>query len=500
MANNITSTSIVDFLKGRGFKPAGGEKFPLFDVRKGIFEQAGLTQQLGEFRGSAKQNTALLNRLAQGEKDIGVGLNPENVMDIIGVTQTPEPTPPTRFNIQDILPQTLPEEQTATEVQQAVDTQIGSQVAAVPTDISAVLPPIPQAGDVAQQALTQVQRGITFPLRQEAATAQKAAIQLAGQRQVQQTIKSFASRGLFFSGARKAEVTAVEADTLARQLGIDRDFALLIAQGLQTAAQDIVKEAQKGREEAIDSLEALGFAINPVTGGIEPTLAARREEQRAAEAARTAARLEGAEEIDRQIAIAKFELDDAKFEFDQAKTSEQLRQSQEKIAISEANLAIAQQREIRLATEDGSKLAASAGFFDAKIEGSVREDFVELSQGWVNSNVPTELEAISAFATLRKLYSPQEASDAALKELAGVQEVTLTPTQEEIADSFMEDTTSSLLDFISPESVFGFFEDPLGTRRRKEERRQQLIDERNQAIKAGDQKRIREIDEELFNL
>ena len=260
-------SSIVDFLKSRGFNPEQGERFPLFQQRKRIFEQLGLSAEQGEFRGTAQENLNLLTRLSQRERETGVSVSPENILDM---TREAQPTIPTQIEPTPVPPPTA---QDTTALQG--------------------LPVVPEGPDLAQQALQTIQRGATFPLRQEAQEAEKAGIRLAGQQNIEQTIKSFASRGLFFSGARKKEISNVEADTLARVLGVDRKFALLIASGLETAAQDIAKEAQKGRAEAISSLGALGFAINPVTNRIEPTLAARREvraieteERKVAEAAK----------------------------------------------------------------------------------------------------------------------------------------------------------------------------------------------------------------------
>lgn len=230
-------SSIVDFLKSRGFNPEQGERFPLFQQRKRIFEQLGLQAEQTEFRGTAQENLNLLTRLSQRERESGVSISPENIVDMTRATQ---PTVPTQLQPTQVPPPT------------AQDT---TALQGVPT--------VPEGPDLAQQALQTIQRGATFPLRQEAVEAEKAGIRLAGQQNIEQTIKSFASRGLFFSGARKKEVSNVEADTLARVLGVDRKFALLIAQGLESAAQDIAKEAQKGRAEAISSLGALGFVILP---------------------------------------------------------------------------------------------------------------------------------------------------------------------------------------------------------------------------------------------
>ena len=89
--------SIVQFLKKRGFAPEQGERFPLFTQRKRIFEQLNLPAETGEFRGTAQENLALLNRLGQAERESGVGITPENLLDITRVqAQVPsalEPTP-----------------------------------------------------------------------------------------------------------------------------------------------------------------------------------------------------------------------------------------------------------------------------------------------------------------------------------------------------------------------------------------------------------------------
>jgi len=180
----------------------------------------------------------------------------------------------------------------------------------------------------------------------EAQEAQKEAIRLGSQRQKESFITDIASKGLFFSGKKTKGLKIIEADQLSNVLGIDRKFALLIAQGLETATQEIVKEAQKGRTEALDSLEALGFAI--VGGKVVPTLQARKAQ------AQEERLFEQEQERTRQFNItqerlkAQAEVAQAQQAFNQSITLDQRR-------IAQANLEIAQAREARLALEDTTK-------------------------------------------------------------------------------------------------------------------------------------------------
>ena len=371
MATLNVATSIVDFLKSRGLRPTPGEKFPLFDTRSQLFNRLGLGTE-GTFRGTKDQNTALLRALQQSEKSTGITITTENIFDVgrvgqAGGTQAPPPLQETPA--EDVLKQAEgePRAQQQVQAQAQPPTAVATQQQAQQFPLAeGLLPQIPGVGDVAQQALEQVQGGLTFPLRQEAAEAEREAIRLGAQRQKEEFIRNIASRGLFFSGAKKRGVQTIEADQLAQVLGVDRRFALLIAQGLEKATQDIVKEAQKGRQEAIRSLEVLGFSVNPLTGRVEPTLAARGKAEQARQfevsearrggefairesrAERGEVRVERREERILSQFQAQQELREAQFSFTQAKTQIQLNQAQERIRISEENLVLAKEREARI--------------------------------------------------------------------------------------------------------------------------------------------------------
>lgn len=242
------NTSIVDFLKSR--------KSPFdFDFRKRLFESTGLAPEKDEFRGTANENIGLLQFLGKAEKNIGTGITPDNIFGVVRTARQSSTTPsPT----------------TATSV---VEPPV-SQASAL--DSRSFFSPQLSEKDLANQALKIVTSGVKFPLQREAAQAEKETIQLKGQARKEKLISDLASRGLFFSGKRTKGLEAVDADTVARELGVDRKFALLIASGLESAAQRIAKEAQQGNRDALTSLRSLGFDINPLTGEIEPTISAQR--------------------------------------------------------------------------------------------------------------------------------------------------------------------------------------------------------------------------------
>src|SRR3990167_78567 len=165
----------------------------------------------------------------------------------------------------------------------------------MPANLQAAIDNIfnPLAGrDLAQEAIDKFTGRATFPLEQESVAAEKEALQLKSQRDTEEFIKNIASRGLIFSGAKTKGINTIEADKLSKMLGVDRSFAMLIAKGLETSAQDIAKEAQKGSQDALGALEKLGFTINPLTGAIEPTLAARNAAATEARSQETQERLE----------------------------------------------------------------------------------------------------------------------------------------------------------------------------------------------------------------
>lgn len=202
----------------------------------------------------------------------------------------------------------------------------------------------PTAEELAQKAIEQVQGGATFPLQQEASQAEKDALKLQQQSKTEQFIQQMASKGLTFSGIREKGVSTIEADTLSKMLGVDRKFALLIAQGLESAAQQIAKEAQKGSQDALQSLRALGYDINPLTNRVEPTLAAKQAEATQQRFEVQEARLQENARVQQERFNAQQSLKEAQFTASKAKTTEQLRQANIRIQQAEERIRQAEER------------------------------------------------------------------------------------------------------------------------------------------------------------
>ena len=101
------------------------------------------------------------------------------------------------------------------------------------------------------------------PEKKEATEAEKAELQLKGQQKKESLISDLARKGLFFSGKKDTGLQRIDAETLSKTFGVDRKFALLMASGLEAASQKIMKEAQKGNQDAQEALKALGYVAVP---------------------------------------------------------------------------------------------------------------------------------------------------------------------------------------------------------------------------------------------
>lgn len=344
-----TASSVIDYYKSKGFKPAQGEAVPLFSQRKSDFERLGLNKQLGDFRGSGTQNTALLNALTRAEKSTGVSMTPQNLQSMVNIargetapkqqvqqqeaqTEFPEYRMPSG---QSVIPQSQAEAESLVagggrfqprqapqgSVEEVVipSQQQAPQQQGVPPEIQQRIDQIqkvPTAQALAQQASEKFFGSPEFPQQQEAIEAEKEKVKLGAQRETESFISQIASRGLFFSGKKQTGVSSIEADKLADLLGIDRKFALFITQGLQTSAQQVAKEAQAGSKQAMDALEKLGFTINPLTGGVEPTLEARKSQR---------------QEEQQQLQAQQFQQQEARREAESVQREAQFQQTQQRL-------------------------------------------------------------------------------------------------------------------------------------------------------------------------
>lgn len=409
------ATSVVDYLTSKGIQPQTGEKYPLFSTRAKLFQSAGLGNE-ADFRGSTDQNTALLNTLLKAEKSGGVSITPDNIYKIISASQAPSQQAPATPAISqqdyqlkqgETIDQytariaSLRGETKPTPTPAPTPTPTPTPTQPTPEATQAALPTTPDASTLAQQALEQVTSSATFPLQQAQAQQQKDKIELTKQQDTQKFINDIASKGLFFSGKTGVGVSAIDAKALADKLGVDTNTGLLIATGLENAAQKIATQAQAGRKEAIDALQALGFAINPLTGKVEPTLAARS-------AVSTAENRDTTQALNQ----AKFELQQAQAEFNNAKSSTQLDMAQQRIDIALQRLQLAQEK------------GGGAGFTDTQLNsgasaaGKTIQEFRALPPDTQNEYISGDLkDLVGGRATPEKM---KEHKKKLLDELASI--------------------------------------------------------------------------------
>lgn len=394
MATN--AQSVVDFMKSRGFN-SQGERFPLYETRKKIYDTLGLGGQLGDFRGDANQNTALLNKLSASEKNVGVSINPENVFDIV---RNGGKIPQSGGTGGIAVPIGQSAEESAKQI--GLPSAPTGEVAGAPVfgaqSEAPKAPVLPDAtgltktyspNELLALAGEKVAGSAEFPIKREEFETEKAGLQLQAQADKEKFIKDIASRGLIFSGKKATGVNAIEAETLAKQLGVDRKYALFIATGLQTAAKEIASEAQKGNEMALTSLRSLGYDINPLTGQVEPTLAAKKAEE-------TQERFVEQQEATQARFEAQQDLRNAQFELNQARTLASMETAQQRLEIAQAQLDLAQKKSTEGSAVDLRNYKETlAGYLGVVPDYTSREEALnELSKYEAKMNVEIGKEGI----------------------------------------------------------------------------------------------------------
>lgn len=401
MATLNTNQSIVDYLTSRGLKPATGEKFPLYDTRSQLYGQSGLGTNLGEYRGSSEQNTALLNYLSQAEKKVGVNITPENIFSIIGASganavQSPtggettnEPVGGTTGDV------VTPPKDTTDTTGDTTDTMPGylktlaSQAAGAGT---------PSAEDLSKMALEQFTESTGYKFAQEEATSAKETLQLKAQRDTQDFIRDIASRGLFFSGQTKEGISAIEVDKMADLLGVDRDFAKIVAEGLQKSSQEIVKQAKKGSEDAVSALDKLGFVVAGDRIVQKPSEARAEATAERADVS-TQLSIMAADRAERQM-----EATQARFEESQAATQARFEETQARLLAKESGA---------MTPEDIAQVSAYTAYVEAGVDQSGKEFGL--------SNVPEKYRgnvAVQTLANHAASMQPRDLTDEDFRALA----------------------------------------------------------------------------------
>ena len=402
--------SIVDELKKRGFQLDAGERLPYYSLRQGLYEKTGLKPLLGEFTGTSAQNLKLLEHIRnQNVTPQSLGLAPT----VPAAPVVPGATSATAALTTAATPQ-------PTRMPTAEELGIPKPLSA--QDVLSQIGTIP--GTTPEQVLGTPIGGLTYQVAQRKGEEALAAGETAAIAKAEQ----FGTAGLYFSGARISAEGAERARALSEKMNIDESLAKFIiqqqeagdketAQRIQDIVEDAVGANKQARTEAISALGALGYVVMP-----DGSIILKPSEMRAQEAeARAAAK---ALEPD-TIAIQK----EYEYALSQGYTGSFMDYQKFKAT--------------QFGTEGAGLIAPSPGFANSKIESSFREDFVALKgQGKT---------AIENYDTLRTLYSPQEVSDQAIKDMLGIKEEL--PSPEGIAESWISEIPEYGLTGLTPEMI-----------------------------------------------
>ncbi len=350
LVNLSSATSVQDYLKTKGQDNS-------FSARKELYNKYGFNKTMGDFIGSGNQNINLLKRLQQEDNPklsttvpggfpltppkptlssaVGTRFQTTTPATLAGAIKTPTPAPQTPASslLRTLgLPETKisaanpgapapaptptptpqPKIQTPTPTPTPTPTNKDADVVKVTGGISAnsLFPDTKDEGeaDVVNTWLTSAE-GQAFLNRQEnklldeeaKSEATKAAFEAKYAGDVQNLEEALAANGLAFSGIRGAKVKAL-ADSLASSLlGADRELAskLLDADAdlrdaIIKGVSELAKDAKEGRKEAIQQLNAIGYAV--IGDQLVPTLSARSAERADAAAIMSERRLQLAEE------------------------------------------------------------------------------------------------------------------------------------------------------------------------------------------------------------
>ena len=265
-----TTTSIVDFLKSKGEESS-------FTARRKLFTEKGFSNRLGEFRGTASQNLALLRNLREPAPTQEITPpTPTTPTDAVTTAGAPPTTPPTP----DITgaPPTAPTEPTFTE--QIAERAPGAGGQFDLTQIPGVQ--APTSADVLARA-----RGETgVQLAEEQAIAERGRLPAQVEQGITDVKADFASRGLVFSGAENVAEQGVRDKAIADKFDIDLRFAKVLGGAIDRAStelgreiEDVISDARDQREEEVDFLADLGLAVNPQTGELFQTLQSLRDQR-----------------------------------------------------------------------------------------------------------------------------------------------------------------------------------------------------------------------------
>ena len=268
-----TTTSIVDLVKSLG-------KDSSFTSRKSLYETSGLSQRLGAYTGSADQNVAFIKQLNSG-------------------AQQPAEAPPVQTTATPPAPSEPAPSSSGTSTADILQNKGLSA-----TDVTSSIPEIPSADEILNNVFNSAgfqnysqKKSVAEQLTTGNAESQKAQLESRAKSDTQSFINQMGRRGLYFSGETQTGLASLAESLAMSKLDIDRNLAgdllksdLDAQEFVLGEVEKLVKSAQAGRKEAIDSLEKVGLTvigdkIVPTLTAQNAALAAQREERIAASAA-----------------------------------------------------------------------------------------------------------------------------------------------------------------------------------------------------------------------
>ncbi len=357
--NLPSANSIVDFLKTSGQDSS-------FSARRKLYSASGFDKRLGDYVGSATQNTNLLKSLqttpatnavdtiqkspvVNANQKEAFSMSPINLTGGMGGVQTTTPAMATlnragyaefkpaptgavtgkdlpdavnNFNTQvaaklgrpapatptPATPAATPATTTPAVTHQQTDTQtqqaLGISASSIYSDASSD----PGESDLVNGFLNSPE-GQLFLDRQKLAgmnaeaiaESTKAALEAKYKQEKDTLEERLTANGLAFSGIRGSKVKALADSLAASTLEVDREFAsklldanLDLRDAILKGVADLAKQAQDGRKEAIQQLNAIGYAV--IGNQLVPTLSARSAERADRQLELSEARLQLAEE------------------------------------------------------------------------------------------------------------------------------------------------------------------------------------------------------------
>lgn len=394
MALLNVNNSIVDYLKSQ-------KQDSSYSSRTKLYGSSDLGNRLGDYVGSAQQNTALLNYLKKQSQPAEVGATGTDATDAQNFIQEEAKATP-NANVINYLTTKYGRTPTTAELTEYFRPKTAEEQRGLPSDFMTAeqvyqkqlsegyFDEEKQSQIRAQQEadkLAQIKSTPEYQLQEEEANAQRKALETSLQQSKETTQKTFESRGIASSGLKAKEISDTEAEASAKQLGIDRGLAKIVLQAIREGQQEEASRAEEESKAQTEALKSAGYTS--IGGKLYPTLEREKYESSTELSEAKMDIQEAQQEFNNEVALLKLEqaqqrLDDAdialELRIQQAGLSAEL--SRERLAIQQAQLELAQ------AKLENTKKDVQAN--KDKAIGGVRSNIYS----WISADAPVSREVL----------------------------------------------------------------------------------------------------------